>query len=238
MNCNIENCTNESKSRGMCRYHYNKWRKHGNALHNNKLEKAPDICIVDGCSKKTRSTNAYMCEMHYYRLRRNGTIELKDIKPKEFFINTGGYIKDLDIKHPLSDTSGYVYRHRKVLFNSNPSMNCVHCGTIRTWKDCHVDHLDDNIKNNNLENLGISCPTCNQNRGRHKTKQSIRKKYAIHQFNGETLCSSEWAERLGITNESMHWRLKNWTNKKDIFTKKRGLTGPVAKCHQTIHSKD
>ncbi len=34
------------------------------------------ICIVDGCLGKVRSLNSTYCEMHYYRLRRNGSIEL------------------------------------------------------------------------------------------------------------------------------------------------------------------
>lgn len=231
MSCIINNCTNEIRAKGMCKHHYNKWYKHGDALHKNKWENAPDICVVDGCNRHTRSKGADMCEMHYYRIRRNGHLDLTRIA-KQVIINTGGYIKDFDKSHPLCDSTGYVYRHRKVLFNSNPSMKCVHCGKLRTWADCHVDHLDDDITNNNLNNLGISCPTCNQQRGRDKMKQSIRKRYAVHEFNGEILCLSEWAERLNVSPESLIWRLKHWTNKEDVFTKKRGVTGPLKKEHK------
>ena len=34
------------------------------------------ICTVDGCDQPTRTRSAAMCEKHYYRMRRNGTLEL------------------------------------------------------------------------------------------------------------------------------------------------------------------
>ena len=54
---------------------------------------------------------------------------------------------------------------------------------------------------------------------------------SLHEFNGEILCLSEWAERLNVSPESLIWRLKRWTNKEDVFTKKRGVTGPLNKEH-------
>lgn len=35
------------------------------------------MCAVEGCSKKSRSAGSAHCEMHYYRLRRNGTLTAK-----------------------------------------------------------------------------------------------------------------------------------------------------------------
>lgn len=231
MICTIDNCNSMVRANKMCSHHYNKWYSHGNPLHKNEWDNAPEICTVDGCNKKANRKSSKMCETHYYRVRRNGTIKLKDIKAKEVFINQAGYIKDLDREHPLSDSTGYVYRHRRVLFDSGPEMACVHCGKERTWSDCHVDHLDDNIKNNNLYNLGISCPECNMIRGSEKAKQSIRDRYAVYEFNGETLCISEWAARIGISDTSFKRRLDKWANREDIFTKPRGNTGPESKCH-------
>lgn len=187
-------------------------------------------CSVEECNKATRSKGSLMCEMHYYRLRRNNSLKVRELN--EYFISSNGYIKVLDHSHPLKDNQGYVYKHRQVLFDSSPDMNCVHCGKERTWEDCHVDHLDVDITNNNLDNLGISCPSCNIKRGSEKSKQSMRDRYAVHEFNGETLCISEWAERIGISDEALGWRLKHWTNKEDIFTKKRGVTGPLKKEHK------
>lgn len=36
------------------------------------------VCEVDGCNELTRSTGATMCETHYYRIRRNGTLVKKN----------------------------------------------------------------------------------------------------------------------------------------------------------------
>lgn len=176
-------------------------------------------CSVDGCENYANIKKYQMCEKHYYRIRRNGTLELKDIKAKETIINSNGYIKDLDRIHPLADSTGYVYRHRKVVYDSNPLMICVHCGKSQTWETCHVDHLDDDILNNELSNLGVSCPLCNQKRGYEKIKKKQRNNYAIHEYKGEILCLSEWAERLNIPRTVLSWRLKHWQNKDDVFSK-------------------
>lgn len=51
------------------------------------------------------------------------------------------------------------------------------------------------------ENVRWATPT-QQNRNR-KDNVSIT-------FGGETLCMSEWAERLGVTRQSLHKRIANW----------------------------
>lgn len=37
-----------------------------------------DACTVDGCARPPRSAKNPLCETHYYRQRRNGTLQLKD----------------------------------------------------------------------------------------------------------------------------------------------------------------
>ncbi len=170
-----------------------------------------------------------MCEMHYYRVRRNGTTKLQELTRQERRIHTGGYVLVYDKHHPLSDKGGYVYEHRKVLYDASPEMICFHCGNAETWGSCHVDHLDDSKTNNNLSNLVISCPQCNQARGMIKMAETMRAKHRKHTHAGITLCISEWADRLGITHQSVIWRLKHWKNREDIFTKARGVTGPIGK---------
>lgn len=181
------------------------------------------VCKVDGCEDICINKKYQYCEKHYAMFLRKGHTEKH--KFKDFLIHSKGYIKLKDKSHKLSDGDGYVYEHRKVLFDSNPNMICVHCGKEQSWETCHVDHLDDNKSNNELSNLAISCPVCNQKRGRHKLEAKINEKFAIHEYNGETLTLSDWGRKLGVSSQSMSLRLKKWTDRNRIFTEPRGKFG-------------
>lgn len=70
--CFITECGGSAHGHGWCQLHYERWRAHGD------LEwQAPrfEACIVDGCGKSPRSALASLCEAHYMRLHRNGTLE-------------------------------------------------------------------------------------------------------------------------------------------------------------------
>lgn len=45
------------------------------------LRESRGDCSVDSCSKPRRSGNAEWCEMHYYRMRRNGSLEPIGVAP-------------------------------------------------------------------------------------------------------------------------------------------------------------
>lgn len=70
--CTIEGCTRPLRARGWCATHWARWHKHGTT----ELRQFSPLCSVEGCSKASRSLRAEMCETHYYRLRRNGTLAL------------------------------------------------------------------------------------------------------------------------------------------------------------------
>lgn len=227
--CKIDKCDKEVRANGMCKSHDQKQRIHRDANYQPPWANAPEICIAEGCDRKATRKTQKMCEKHYYRVRRNGTVKLKDIQARERYEHTHGYWLVLDKEHPLADKSGYVYEHRKVLYATNPEMKCFHCGIDETWHTCHIDHLDDNKKNNIIDNLVISCPQCNVQRGQHKSKKTIRDKFAAHTYRKEKLCVSEWAERIGITSQAMQYRINNWKDKDRIFTESRGKYGPDKK---------
>ena len=50
------------------------------------------------------------------------------------------------------------------------------------------------------------------------------------EFNGETMCVTDWANRIGIDHETLNKRLKNWTLEK-------ALTTPKQEQHDTSHSR-
>jgi len=132
-------------------------------------------CVVEDCENKVRSRTEPFCEMHYGRIRRNGTIYLKPVNRRR--VDKRGYVS-LKFSSNLSQSNGWIYEHRLVLFNKIGSGKhlCHWCGMevdfdLEYPKDLGalvVDHLDDDKENNSPENLVPSCALCNLKRGNHE----------------------------------------------------------------------
>ena len=193
------------------------------------------MCEAPGCNRPARSGRAKYCEMHYYRLRRRGELTLRD--PKPFIGHSGGYIQERAPEHPLARGSyPYVFQHRKVYYDHHGAgpFCCHHCGVSVTWETLHIDHLDDDPKNNDLSNLAASCPKCNQARGWHKMRESMRAKFRTITHNGETLAVSEWSERTGIGRTTIQNRLKKG------WSIARALSAPIGPtgCHSGAKQRE
>lgn len=74
--CRIAECESPNEKRGWCGKHYLRWYKHGDPEF---LLPRYTECQEQGCINPPRSTLTPLCEMHYYRIRRNGTTELRDM---------------------------------------------------------------------------------------------------------------------------------------------------------------
>lgn len=182
------------------------------------------MCTVDGCSKPPRRLSAMYCEMHYMRFYRNKTLEKINTAKQKF--HSHGYVLIPASGHPLA-TNSYVYEHRAVYYDhyGKGPFNCYWCGSQVTWADLHIDHLDDDKKNNAIENLVASCPICNQKRGRHKIQETWKKKTGLEAF-GKTLTLNQWSELIGISRNSIIERLKKGMTIEEALSKPRGKTGP------------
>lgn len=107
--------------------------------------------------------------------RRKG-VRMKDGSAADgYVVWKGGYIMLTGQQgHPLANHHGAVFEHRKVLYDDvgeGPHPCHWHamsgCGHIELeWRDIHVDHLDDDPTNNDLDNLVVSCSGCNWGRSR------------------------------------------------------------------------
>lgn len=183
------------------------------------------VCTVEGCTKPRRSGRCPYCEMHYYRLRRGGTLERRR-KPKSHIVHSNDYILRYAPGHPLA-VGNYVYEHRAVLYaaRGDGPFTCYWCGKEITWANMDVDHLNGNRHDNRPENLVPSCPTCNRARSKAKLKETLRRRYGIT-FRGETLTLNEWARRIGVAPESLRWRLKHGWPVEKALTEPRGKFGP------------
>lgn len=88
--CAIDGCSGKLHGRIWCRKHYARNFKHSDPLYGEMPRH--EQCIIEGCKEKPRSGYSQYCEVHYYRIRRNGTIELR---PKKLFIGRDGRYKTL-----------------------------------------------------------------------------------------------------------------------------------------------
>ena len=198
-------------------------------------------CKIDGCDRDATYKAAQLCQMHYFRIRRNGDVELMLNRKKRItgysrqprVVMPGkGYIRVYDPSHPLTDTQGYVSEHRKVVFDrygwSLPP--CEICGNQTDWKTCHIDHKDCVVSNNALDNLRPVCRPCNT--FRHYPEQHTMKRRIAITYSGVTKTAHEWVRELGLNMSSSTIRLrlaKGMTVEEAFFGKKITHNGSVPK---------
>lgn len=133
--------------------------------------KAQPLCVIEGCSNPRGYTSG-VCNTHYYRLKRTGTLEQR--KRSHRSLTSVGYVLVYDKSHPLTRSQGWVAEHRKVLFDAigaGPHA-CHWCGCLVDWKvgrcvkgSLVPDHLDGIKSNNAIVNLVPACNPCNGLRG-------------------------------------------------------------------------
>lgn len=73
LTCSVDDCGRVVHGHGWCKAHYMRWRMHGDPLWTRPTYTA---CTVEGCARPSRNDSNPMCEAHYCRLWRNGTLEL------------------------------------------------------------------------------------------------------------------------------------------------------------------
>lgn len=238
--CEAPGCDRKPSGRwhggpALCNKHYLRMFSHGTLTLPERSEKPWGTCTLEGCDKPARSRHGLYCDACYCRRWRNkkagnGRV-FEHVPPSEGFDHTGGYRLIPAKGHPLRDgkVGIYEYEHRVRFYDKHGAgpFNCHHCGKQVTWDDMHVDHLNDNPQDNDLNNLVASCPTCNQWRGKRKMKRTMRERHAIKiTWRGTTKTLAEWAEQVGIDRVSLQWRLKRGWSLDRALTEPRGRTGP------------
>lgn len=166
------------------------------------------------------------------RMRRKGTTDYRALPHR--LNQSNGYIWLREPGHPLSDSRGLVYEHRYVFYQNNGAgpFKCHWCGLDVEWKTMHIDHLDDDKTNNNIENLVPSCPLCNQKRGRWKMVAKQRANGKQITYNGITKTAGLWAKDLGLSRSAFTRRMECWPIDV-VMTTPHGKSGPKKRysCH-------
>lgn len=226
--CPIDDCGCDISALGMCISHYERLRRFGDPRAGRPLLGIVAKCAIEECEKPTRTRSSRYCNVHYHRMWRKGSPDKTTAKP--VIEHSGGYIQEWTPDHPLKSSGrrNYVYQHRRVYYDhyGEGPHQCHWCGKPLTWKIMHIDHLDNNKKNNLIENLKASCAICNQARGLEKLKVKMRARGHLITYNGETKCLAEWAELIRISVQSLRWRIVNGWSVERALTEPRGKFGP------------
>lgn len=181
------------------------------------------LCCVDGCNRDAHYKKAVLCQKHYFRQWRYGTTDLMKSR-KERQENPKGYQWIYRPDHPLRHkTSGYVAEHRAVLYAEygEGPLACELCAKALTWKTCHVDHIDEDVRNNERSNLRPTCSGCNTWRSMPAPAEWNRTH--VIEFEGKRLTPAEWARdpRVQVCGHQIVARKKaGMTDEQALFSPK------------------
>lgn len=178
------------------------------------MKKAGDsvICKIEGCARKAMYQAQQVCQKHYFRFMRTGSYQLLP-KPQRIIRrqDSRGYWQLYMPDHPLADSTGQVWEHRKIVYDRIGDVipSCELCGKPLTWKIAHIDHIDENPSNNDPQNLRPLCGPCNTRRGEQRP-QYLRKGRRAITFEGETKTAFEWARdpRVSVSGHVISQRKK------------------------------
>lgn len=187
------------------------------------------VCILEGCQKQARTNSGVsMCGMHYHRQYRTGRLDLfrQARAPKRH--HSAGYVLVDARAHPLADSTGYVYEHRKIFYDAygEGPFRCCWCQKRVGWYDMHVDHLNADPADNRLENLDAACVPCNVSRGFLKMRETKRQNGLLLTLGLKTQCITEWAAEIGMSGTALKSRIDHGWPLELALTQPPGNFGP------------
>ena len=159
-------------------------------------------CKIDGCGRDAMYQKDQVCQKHYFRFMRYGTYDLT-MKPRQAKrLHSAGYVCLFIPDHPLANSNGEVYEHRKVMYDKYGESipNCELCGAETEWhnRNTHIDHINEIKDDNRVGNLRILCNSCNVKRA-NKQENYINKAHTITlTIDGVSGTATWWARQPGV----------------------------------------
>ena len=139
--------------------------------------------------------------------------------------NQKGYQSILVPGHRLAQSKGYVYEHRFVMYEKygEDLPDCELCGATCNWDlyTTHIDHIDEDVTNNDESNLRPLCNACNTSRGRLEPK--YRSNAVVLEFKGEEKTVGEWVNdsRVVVSGTCIKDRIRRGMSTEDALFSKR-----------------
>lgn len=191
-------------------------------------------CCVEGCDRPARYKGSQLCQMHYFRLRRNGSLELLPVRRALRYVTSNGYVTRYMPDHPLANKGGLVFEHRFVMWPLvGPDCRpCELCGKPEAWRTCHVDHIDEDRQNNAADNLRILCRGCNVKRGFGPESYAGLSKVGLIEFEGRRDTATNWARdpRVKVSGATIRARKASGMSDEDaLFAEKVTHNGKARK---------
>jgi len=197
-------------------------------------------CKAHDCDRDAIYGTLQLCQKHYFRYWRRGTLETiaderikaTGLSRKYRIQNPAGYQRIYEPTHTLANSDGYVYEHRFVAYKKygDNLPACLMCGANINWDNCHIDHIDEDVTNNNIENLRPVCRGCN-------TTRTVRTKNVIPlTYNGVTKTVAEWArdESVNVAYNTILRRMRNGFSAHDcLYMENVTHKNTVAKKYKT-----
>jgi len=145
--CSVGGCMDDSRKRGWCLFHYDRWRRHGDPLLGGPKKNTPlsGKCKVEGCNNKDIAWS--LCSKHYAKFKKygdpKGGYEI-DGHSKKWQLNKDGYVYKFAPDSPHVGKNRILYQHRFAM--------AEHLGRLLRSNEL-VHHMNGNKSDNRIENL-------------------------------------------------------------------------------------
>lgn len=197
-------------------------------------------CSADGCERSSMYKSLCLCQKHYFRLRRTGTVAKREQSRAKKITTPNGYVRVWDKDHPLACQRGYVFEHRHAMWSVVGASvgNCQLCGKAESWETCHIDHIDNDRKNNNISNLRVLCRGCNVKRGFTVYSYKNRGEVGLIEIDGVIDTPAGWSRRndVNVTGATIVRRIKSGQSPREaVYGSKKTHNGNTRT--KALHSR-
>lgn len=143
MECKVADCKHTYYSKGFCKMHYDKNRRHGDPLFKEKFKK-DEPCSILGCDKLKFAND--LCSLHNRRLQRHGDplyVNPKCNRDGGYKVRHKGYLRNWKKENPENVKTSNTKRKSKIKPIQLNALDTQRL--INMYKNCPVGYQVDHI---------------------------------------------------------------------------------------------